>query len=343
MIMDIEINEGDVRLLIPNECITSKYKASVFYNKEKTFKRDLFTLAFSILKPPTTADCFCGTGVIGCRFYKESPSNIFFVDLNPTALAYAKKNVELNNLSGFSIEKSDVNVFLSSHKLDCVILDPFGSPSHFIDSAFRSFRKKGYLFISATDYANLCGAKPKACLRHYDATPLDNFFCHETGLRILIGYVARRGADYDFSIKPLLSFKHAHYFAMLIEVEKSALKANDCIKKVGFADVEGKKIGKLWLGELNDWKFIDLMISKALEKGMKKQKEFLDLLKNEIGMPLFYYNIHDIASKSGGKSRKFNDFIQLIQEKGFKAFRTHFNSLGLKTNAPEKILIELMK
>lgn len=340
--MDVEINEGGVRILIPKQSSPNR-DASVFYNPIKEFKRDLFSIAFSILKPNVTADCFCGSGIIGCRLYKENPSKIFFVDLNPTALEYVKKNVGLNNVLNFSIEKSDVNVFLSSHKADCVILDPFGSPSHFIDSAFRSFRKKGFLFISATDTANLCGAKPKACLRHYDATPLDNFFCHETGLRILIGYIARRGADYDFSIKPLLSFKREHYLSTIIEVEKSALKANDCLKKVGFADVEGKKVGKLWLGELNDSKFIDSMISKALERGMEKHKEFLEIIKSEIGMPLFYYNIHDIASKSGGKSKKFEKFIDSLHEKGFKAVRTHFNILGLKTNAPEKILIELMK
>ncbi len=341
---EVEIKEGEVKLLMPSDCLTSKYDSTVFYNKDKTFKRDLFTLAFSILKPKTTADCMCGTGVIGCRFYKEHPSKIFFVDLNPSALKYAEKNAESNGLSDFSIEKADANVFLSTHKLDCVVLDPFGSPSHFIDSAFRSFRKNGFIFISSTDAANLCGAKPKACLRHYDAFPLDNFFCHETGLRILLGYIARRGADYDFSIKPLLSFKHAHYFAVLVEVEKSALKANDCLKKTGFAEVNGKRIGKIWLDDFNDERFINLMISKALERGMKKHAEFLELLKGEIGMPLFYHNIHEIASKSGkGGVKKFDAFIDLIKEKGFKAVRTHFNVLGLKTNAPEEKLIELMK
>ena len=64
----------------------------------------------------------------------------------------------------------------------------------------------------------------------------------------------------------------------------------------------------------------------------------------EIGMPLFYYNIHEIASKTGkGGVKKFDAFIDLIKEKGFKAVRTHFNVLGLKTNAPEEKLIELMK
>jgi tRNA (guanine26-N2/guanine27-N2)-dimethyltransferase len=342
--MDVEIKEGGVKLLLPSECLTSKYDSTVFYNKDQTFKRDLFSLAFSILKPKTTADCMCGTGVIGCRFYKENPSKIFFVDLNPSALKYAEKNAKLNGVSDFSIERTDVNVFLSTHKLDCVVLDPFGSPSHFIDSAFRSLRKKGFIFVSSTDAANLCGAKPKACLRHYDAFPLDNFFCHETGLRILLGYIARRGVDYDFSIKPLLSFKHAHYFAVLIEAEKSALKANECLKKIGFVEIDGKKIGKLWLDDFNDKNFIKSMISKALERGLKKHVEFLQLLYGEIGMPLFYYNIHKIASKTRkGRIKKFDDFIKAIHEKGFKAARTHFNVLGLKTDAPEQDLIELMK
>ncbi len=343
--MDVEVEEGEVKILMPSDCLTSKYDSSVFYNKDKTFKRDLFTLAFSVLKPEKTADCMCGTGVIGCRFYKAHKSKIYFIDLNPTALNYAEKNAELNGLSDFSIEKADVNVFLSSHKFDCVVLDPFGSPTHFLDSAFRSFRKKGFLFVSSTDAANLCGAKPKACLRHYDSTPLDNFFCHEIGLRILLGYIARRGADYDFSIKPLLAFKHAHYFAALVEVERSALKADDCIKrKVGFSEVDGKKIGKMWLGDFNDLEFVKLLSSKASAIGLKKQADFLELLENEIGMPMFYYNIHKIASKSkGGKARRFDNFISRVQEKGFKATRTHFNSLGLKTNAPEDLLAQLME
>ena len=41
---------------------------------------------------------------------------------------------------------------------DCIDLDPYGSPSIFLDSAIRSVKNGGLLLVTATDAGPLCGS-----------------------------------------------------------------------------------------------------------------------------------------------------------------------------------------
>ena len=53
------------------------------------------------------------------------------------------------------------------------------------------------LMVTATDVAVLCGADSKACMRLYDSKPIHNELCHESGMRVMIGYIARMLANSD--------------------------------------------------------------------------------------------------------------------------------------------------
>jgi hypothetical protein len=70
-----------------------------------------------------------------------------------------------------------------------VDLDPYGSPSVFLDSAVQSITEGGLLMCTATDMAVLCGNNGEVCYSKYGAYPLRGKYCHEMALRILLASI----------------------------------------------------------------------------------------------------------------------------------------------------------
>ena len=55
-----------------------------------------------------------------------------------------------------------------------VDIDPFGTPSPFIESAAISAKAGGMLCVTATDTSALCGTYKEPCIRKYNSMPLKN-------------------------------------------------------------------------------------------------------------------------------------------------------------------------
>lgn len=70
-----------------------------------------------------------------------------------------------------------------------VDLDPYGTPSAFLDTAVQAVTDGGILLVTATDMANLCGNNSTACFSNYGAYPVHRPYCHEMALRILLGCI----------------------------------------------------------------------------------------------------------------------------------------------------------
>jgi tRNA (guanine26-N2/guanine27-N2)-dimethyltransferase len=106
-------------------------------------------------------------------------------DLNPLAVELARENVTENALSNVHVCKDDANLLLRKcrGKFDVIDIDPFGTPSPYVDSAASSLKAGGMICVTATDTSALCGTYKKPCIRKYSAKPLKNEYCHETGLR----------------------------------------------------------------------------------------------------------------------------------------------------------------
>jgi tRNA (guanine26-N2/guanine27-N2)-dimethyltransferase len=75
------------------------------------------------------------------------------------------------------------------------------------------------LMVTATDTAVLCGADREACMRLYDSRPIHNELCHESGMRTMVGYIARTAAQFNFGIKVALSFSYMHYIRAFVRLE----------------------------------------------------------------------------------------------------------------------------
>ena len=84
------------------------------------------------------------------------------------AVEACERNIRLNGkvaLAKVIANHADSRIYMLSHEkeFDVVDLDPYGSPSIFLDSAVQSLSEGGLLSCTATDMAVLCGNNGEVC------------------------------------------------------------------------------------------------------------------------------------------------------------------------------------
>ncbi|MBI5226568.1 tRNA (guanine(10)-N(2))-dimethyltransferase [Candidatus Micrarchaeota archaeon] len=335
--------------------------ASVFYNPRMALNRTLSALALSALstrlKKRMVLDGFCASGIRGIRYALESGlTDVTFLDLNPDAIALAKKNAKLNKLEKITkpefVAESFDRFATSGRCFDVVELDPFGTPAPFVANALRLLPRFGVLSVTATDLATLCGSKNRPAKRRYDARPLYVEYGHELALRILAGFVVRQAAMQDIGAKPVFSYYQDHYAKCLFWARRGAQAADGALEKIGFIShcthcghrvvgqlekcVCGKSVqwvGPLWLGDVQDESVLAAMkTTVAATKGDDaKLQAILDLLSGESGLPPYHFDLHKVGR--GSVSPKMDAVLAQLKKAGFKAARTHYNPTAVKTDA----------
>lgn len=69
-------------------------------------------------------DMGCGSGIVGISAAKNpAVKNVVFADLNENALKYAKQNASRNNVTNFTLAKTDLFSSLA-RKFDCIAFNP---------------------------------------------------------------------------------------------------------------------------------------------------------------------------------------------------------------------------
>ena len=272
-----------------------------------------------------------------------------------------KKNTELNKLDDNQVKTSEeeANKFMQQnfHEFDFIDIDPFGTPTPFLDNAIMTIKKDGKLGITATDTAPLCGVYPRACYRKYNATPLRSKFCHETALRILIGHIARTAGKYSKGLEIQLSYYQEHYLRTYLKITKGKEKANKTLENIGYIyyckkclqrEHEKTKLpsekkcsncgvkytvsGPLWLGKINDKKFVKRVLEKSAYLENTKLDKLLTMLIEETDTP-FYYDTHKVAKELKIELKTIEHIIENLKKQGYHATRTHFSPTSIKTDA----------
>jgi len=385
----IEVKEGETRLFVPDFTEYARKGAydpsrtPVFYNPKMEFSRDLAVLALRsyinrINRSVTVCDPLAGVGVRGIRYAKEveGVEKSTVGDLNKDAIPIILKNVKLNGLEEkVEVEHKDANLLLAAHsepgkRFDFIDLDPFGTPVQFLDSAIRAIKNRGVIALTATDTAPLCGVYMKPCLRKYGALPLRGEFCHEVGLRIVIGSAVYASIKEDFGAMVLLSYSVDHYFRAYLQLELGAKKADASASLLGYifycpncswrdtAPLSGamisscplcqkplKRAGPLWCGPLGDKRFMQSILEQDLSSMNTKKRieKILHLLIEESEMPPTYYSVDSLSSKIKRGPPPVSSIVQRLRERGYVASLTHFNPKAFKTNAPLDIIMETVK
>ena len=384
-----KLREGRAEIIVPvlndeweNEQ-QARSKAPVFYNPVMKMNRDSAVLVLKahqakLMRSVNVCEPLCGSGVRGVRLALEVPEveKVVMGDLNPKAIRLGEENARVNGVSSTTeFRLLDANLLLSLHaypggRFDYVDIDPYGSPTSFLDTAIRATRNHGLIAATATDMAPLCGVNPKACLRKYGGMPLQSGFCHETAVRLLLGSMMKQGAVHEIAVKPVFSYYADHYIRAFAICDRGARKADKILDEMGyihycsgclhreitklnqpmkceFCGLEMKTGGPLFLGKLADNNFCEELIEQSREAAIENRLiDIISLVKEETRFPPTFFIIDEICSRIGSKSMPTDTVVSLIEDAGFSVTRTHFNDRGIKTDASirelEKILSRLI-
>ncbi|PVV02733.1 hypothetical protein BB560_002802 [Smittium megazygosporum] len=255
----VKITEGKATILIPegNE---------VFYNPIQEFNRDMSIAAINtwraiyaeekrndhklqtrILKGYTSQkteeitilEALAASGLRSMRYAKEIDhvESILVNDFSEEAVRSIVRNAEYNSIPDTVIKANhgdamDVlyNSRSPSKQFDVVDLDPYGSPSRFIDGAVQAVRNGGLLCITATDMSVLASNNnPDTAFMKYGSVTMRSNFCHEFALRILLNYVQQTAARYERYIVPLMSCSIDFYIRVFVRVFDSAEMAKKAV------------------------------------------------------------------------------------------------------------------
>ena len=353
--------EGKTKLIVP----ASFLKKAHFYNPEMELARDLTVLLLLCIGSDNwvVLDALTGIGARGVRIAKETDiKEVWLNDYSKDALRYAKRNVEINRVkTRTKIFGRDANVLMFSYpnSFDYIDIDPFGSPTYYLNSAAKAMKKVGVIGVTATDTGNLAGTFPLTCFRKYGVKSFKTEFMHELGVRILIASVALTFARWDYSFQLLLSYWYKHYYRVWGIARKGKRNANKMVKEnIGYLSYcqkclwrsVGKKpicsckncgseiiiVPNVWIGKIEDVAIIEKCEKKLRESDWLRKrdelKKLLGFLKNE-DTQVFFYDLHELAGKWKVKVPKKSVVCEKLKEMGYFCYATHFSPVGIKTNA----------
>lgn len=342
--------------------------AGAFYNPKMRLSREIGVAMTKALGVTDYLDALAASGVRGLRVAKEAEVNrVVLNDVSPRAAALIQENARRNRLESCEILNCNANVLLHERRFEAVDLDPFGSPAPFLAAAGRSAR--GYLFITATDTAPLCGAHLKSGIRKYMAVPVKADHHREMGARILLGAVARELARVDKGMEPVLTHATDHYVRVYLRIRPGAKDADETLLGMGyieqcrscgrwrstsgfvyrsggaclFCGERAEVAGPLWLGPIQDQEAIKRALT-VLERSQAcsdRAVRLLQLCADEIDEPM-YYDHHRLCRRLKVAPGTADDLVEDLRTAGWEASRTHFTGVGIKTDAPFELIRDIL-
>ncbi|XP_077380885.1 tRNA (guanine(26)-N(2))-dimethyltransferase isoform X2 [Festucalex cinctus] len=166
------------------------------------------------------------SGLRSVRFALEVPGlqSVTANDFSYKAAALIARNAEYNKV-GELLRASckDASMLMyemrgKNDRYDVIDLDPYGSPSSFLDAAVQSVSEGGLLCITCTDMAVLAGNSSETCYSKYGSVSIKAKYCHEMALRIILHSLDRHANVYQRYIQPLLSVSVDFYVRVFVRV-----------------------------------------------------------------------------------------------------------------------------
>jgi tRNA (guanine26-N2/guanine27-N2)-dimethyltransferase len=119
-------------------------------------------------------------------------------------------------------------------------------------------------------------------------------------------------------------------------------------KKCPICDIRGDLdfAGLMWIGKLHDDNFLKSLINinnEIVSPNKKRIEKLLNYAFEENNMPISYYNIHNLCQSLKLKSvPKIMVIINEIRNLGYRASRTHFDYLSIKTDMDLPIIKNIL-
>lgn len=344
-----------------------------FYNPQAKLTRDVSIAVESaacnqgMLRVRTMLDIMAGIGARGLRVAKESErfEDVHLNDLNTDAVQLARRAAKLNSVTRFCHFTSvPVEDFSRKHQTTygIVDLDPFGSPAPYLHDCVKLLADGGILQVGATDSTVLSGLYPHIALERYGAISAKTSYAKELGARILLRSIAIIAKTANFEVEPLICHTSHHYTRVYVKLkrkkgasievpsetaslcdrcgnlwnEELGTCSGDCLESYQ------AEVGPFWNGSLHDKDFVEHSIREAEIRNLNRAVKVLNLASGEIDMPRFYFNLDELARKMRAASVKVTSVVTMLQEEGYRASPTVFDTKSVKTNASYAVMKDLL-
>lgn len=347
-----EVTEGAARLRVP-DVPRRKGPGTVgpwpFYNPTMAVSRDLSAVLLAAWPTPlqSALDGLAATGVWGIRMALEGRvRGLTLNDRSPEASRLARDNADRNGVDA-TVITGDLRAMLRSASYGFVDIDPFGSPTPYLEAALESAQSESGLGVTATDTAVLCGTYPVACQRRYGARPLRCDQGAEVGLRILLGYCAQLAADRGKRIEPVLSFGAAHFLRVFLVVRPGGGSAPiGWVERMAAGEFRptvdsGRGVGPLWLGPLFDPDLVGRLTPSSFTRPAAVR--LLLTIQGEVGLPPFFVTTDELAAAMRVSPPRMDPFLGRLRAMGYRAARTHLHPRGVRTDAPARDLLRAFR
>jgi tRNA (guanine26-N2/guanine27-N2)-dimethyltransferase len=304
-----------------------------FFNQVQRLNRDLTVILCFNLRPRLYLDGFSGTGIRAIRIAKEAGVKAVLSEKNWKAFEITRKNIASNDVD-LESHNASFESLVSSYGFDFIDVDPYGSAFPYIDAALNYVRNRGYIGITATDLSTLSGSMREKSIRRYGGFVINDRMKHEFGIRLLLGYIARRAAGYDRGIYPVLSMWKGHYYRIIFRVNENLSHARESLNLVrplnkhdSIASIyQSTQEGPVWSGEIQDE---NILGSLSYPEGLSHLREYVLNLVNE-NMSTGFLELSDFASHHHSDIPSMENSLGNLRNSGIKAERTIFSSTGIK-------------
>ena len=371
-----EILEGTTKIRVPNDSISEKVppKEPAFFNPKAILNRDFSIIAYSSFwksfqYPKIFLDGLSGIGARSLRVANEidGVDRVIANDVNPKALDLAKESSGINSLKNFEISENETCRFFSLHSRknnrgSIVDIDPFGSPSKYIDCGIRATMHGGLLSVTATDLQVLHGLFNNAAKRRYYGVPIKTKFSNEIAIRLIIGCVHLISSRLDITIQPKFVDNDMHYYRVYLKILNKPeqedrmgfiIYCRQCGMRKTVKSIvnecelcKGKieSAGPLWIDKIFDKDFVKTMKDEVKNLTVSKKCDIiLEKCYDESDLQPTYYTLDEIASRMKSAPLKLDSAIQKLQDSGFTASRTSLNPTGFRTNCQINDILKIFR
>ncbi|EPY80558.1 hypothetical protein CB1_000818020 [Camelus ferus] len=349
------LKEADTDVQVcPNYSVPQKTDS--YFNPKMKLNRQLIFCTLAALakerKPLECLDAFGATGIMGLQWAKHlgNAVKVTINDLNENSVTLIQENCHLNKLKvvvdskekeesddileegeenpgNIKVTKMDANVLMHLRSFDFIHLDPFGTSVNYLDSAFRNIRNLGIVSVTSTDISSLYAKAQHVARRHYGCNIVRTEYYKELAARIVVAAVARAAARCNKGIEVLFAVALEHFVLVVVRVLRGPTSADETAKKIQYL------IHCQWCEER-----IFQKDGNMVEAKRKSNETIINLAKKQktdvnTEHPPFYYNIHRHSIK-GMNMPKLKKFLCYLSQAGFRVSRTHFDPMGVRTDAP---------
>ncbi|KAM7419778.1 hypothetical protein PAMA_016731 [Pampus argenteus] len=166
------------------------------------------------------------SGLRSVRFALEIPGlqSVTANDFSTKAAALIARNAQYNKVNHLlQASCRDASMLMyemrgKKERYDVIDLDPYGSPTSFLDAAVQAVSEGGLLCVTCTDMAVMAGNSGETCYSKYGSVSIKAKYCHEMALRIILHSLDQRAGVYQRYIRPLLSVSVDFYIRVFVRV-----------------------------------------------------------------------------------------------------------------------------